>query len=110
MNIPTNFHDLTPQNVDLIGLLKEQVERDLMKIGIQLELSTQHRNWFSELSDILRKLEQTGQLNQFLYTVDLPENWSKEIQSTNDPFQELAEAVLQREWQKVYLRKMYSGR
>lgn len=96
--------------MELIRLLKEQVERDLMKTGEQQELSLQLSNWFEELGEILHKLEQTGQLDQFLYTVDLPENWSKEIRSTLNPFEELAEAVLQREWQKVYLRKMYSDR
>lgn len=110
MNLPTNIRELKPDQQVLIELLKEQVMRDLSKVGISAFPETELTRWISELAVLLRKLEQEHQLDQFLYLVDLPENWSRTIQLSNDPFEVLAEAVLQREWQKVYWRKMHAGK
>jgi len=108
MNLPINIRELKPDQQVLIELLKEQLLRDLSKVGIATFPDTQLTRWISELAQLLQQLEKEHQLDQFLYLVDLPENWSRVIQHSSDPFENLAEAVLQREWQKVYCRKMHT--
>jgi len=107
--LPENINELNPSNLQLIIALKEQISNDLAKVGNYSFEDNGFRveNWVSRLSDVLSKMND-HELNHFQYVVDLPENWSKDIRASDNPITELAKAILQREWQKVYFRIKFS--
>ena len=107
--LPAKIFDIKPGSVEYILALKEQINRDLSKVG-NYEFITENsfpKDWINLFSEIIKKLTE-NELNQLLYVVDLPENWSEDLRQSESPYVSLAEAILQREWQKVYFRKMFS--
>lgn len=109
--LPKNIRGLTFSHQELITLLKEQLEKDFLKMGVEIKGFNLNSldEWIIDLTKELKQLEHRHSLQQFLYIVDLPESLSNQILGSIDPLPELAEAVLQREWQKVYFRKMFSN-
>lgn len=104
-NLPKNIFDLDSGLQQYLDALKDQINKDLQKVG-NYEFQTsviEVKRWIPNLSETIRKLSD-NELNQLLYVVDLPENWSKNIFVSENPFDQLAEAILQREWSKIYFR------
>ena len=108
-SIPKDFFELQASNARYWTLLKEQVEKDFQRIGsIFLELE-QHQlsSWIETIRTACEKLDKSNQLDNFLYIVDLPENWSNNLKLSSDYYTDLAYAILQREWVKIYYRLNY---
>lgn len=104
-NLPENIFDLDSGLQQYLDALKVQINKDLQKVGnYQFQTSAiEVKLWIPVLSLLIRKLSD-NELNQLLYVVDLPENWSKNILVSEDPLEQLAEAILKREWAKIYFR------
>jgi|SRR6218665_590813 len=108
-DIPEKIFDIKPSALEFISILKTQLNKDLAKVGNH-QFSGKDvapKQWIGELSELLLKLNE-HELNQFLYVVDLPENWSRNILVSENPNEQLAEAILQREWQKIFFRIKFS--
>jgi hypothetical protein len=103
--LPEKINELNSSNHKFIVALKEQVNKDLAKVGnFGFETSDfQLNEWITVLASVLNRMND-HELDQFLYVVDLPENWSRHLKQSENPVEQLSEAVLQREWQKIYFR------
>lgn len=99
---------LNSQEVVLEQLF-QQLKKDFERVGIQLNftIANDPKKWIADISTCLKSIDDQ-QMNQLLYLIDLPEIWSKNMQSSNDPFDNLAEGILYRELVKVYYRQIYS--
>ena len=107
--IPKDFFELRASNAKYWALLKEQVEKDFQRIGsIVLELdSSNHDNWIETIRKACERLDNSNQLDNFLYIVDLPENWSNDLKLSSHYYTDLAYAILRREWVEIYYRLNY---
>lgn len=107
--IPKDFFELQASNAKYWILLKEQIEKDFQRIGnISFELDTSEPvKWIDTIVDACESLDRSNQLENFLYIVDLPENWSNDLKQSSDYYSDLAYALLQREWAKIYYRLNY---
>ena len=107
--IPKDFFELQVSNARYWALLKEQVEKDFQRIGsLSLELEgSKLDSWIETIRKACEKLDNSNQLDNFLYIVDLPENWSNDLKLSSDYYTDLAYAILQREWAKIYYRLNY---
>ncbi len=87
-------------NKDGFGLIDEEIELPSLESPNVLELL------IIEVQYVLKQLNETSHLQQFVYKVDLLEkNWNYFIEFQN--YQTLAEEVIIREAQKVYLRELF---
>ncbi len=107
--IPKYFFELTTSNEKYWLLLKEQIEKDFQRIGSQeIDLDTSNTaNWIKQISDICSSLDQSNQLENLLYLIDLPENWSANLKLSDNYYSDLSHAIIQREWVKIYYRMNY---
>ncbi|MGL5888698.1 MAG: hypothetical protein ACRC3B_02365 [Bacteroidia bacterium] len=114
-NFPLNFGRPISEEPQLAALLPEAVQqlaRDFETAGIQQQLSTQHlpdifafRNAVE--AELLRP-QTAALLPQLLYRVDVPEKYSSAaLAAGTAPQQALAELLVIRALQKVWLRKNY---
>ncbi len=107
--LPEKIFDINPSSNDYILALKTQINKDLQKVGNHEFTANEFepKLWIELLSQLLETLNEQ-ELNQLLYVVDLPENWSRQIFISDNPNQQFAEAILQREWQKIFFRIKFS--
>lgn len=107
---PSDLHELSPSHTKWVTLLEQQLEKDLLKCGITFSFpeNTPFSQWIAAFGTYLAALSDAT-LQQLLYVVDLPENWSKHLMHSEHPNHMLAEAILQREWQKVVFRQRFSS-
>jgi len=105
-------------STDFIRLTQAQINKDLMGLcDIELVLTEQHNqtsvlNQFkSSLQPLLIKLAQNSsrQLAQFIYRVDLSEDQFNTSLIKDPQLFDLAELVIEREAQKVYLRSVFKN-
>jgi len=88
-------------NKDLNGLAESEIKLTTAKSENVLD------DLIVVLSGKLDELSRISQLQQFIYIVDLKENeWLSFI--SNQDLKSLAEQIIIREAQKVYLREMFS--
>lgn len=121
MSTPLKYPEESPEKYfsdrELVEKTLQQVEKDFSLQGIDLCLNRHPKSYdelMAELADKLHEVETTGdeQLPALLYRIDLPE---KEIframeDSTGVNFYHfLADKILRRCFQKVILRRKYSG-
>jgi len=109
MELPEKIFDIKSSSEEYISALKAQLNKDLAKVGDH-QFSANNfepKRWIIQFSEILVSLK-PDELQQLLYVVDLPENWSKQILQSENANEQLAEAILQREWQKIFFRIKFS--
>ncbi len=104
-------------DLEIIRLTAEQVIKDFEIFGQEIKFSgnelTAYEELKSQLAPLLLKLYQNNSstFQSLLYRVDISEKNFRELleQSATGNFSEqLAEAVIQREFQKVLTRKFFS--
>lgn len=87
-------------NKDGLGLMDSEVSMSA------IEATDVLGELIIEVKAILRYLDEVSHLQQFVYKVDLPEKaWQYFLSFQN--FESLAEEIIIREAQKVYLREMF---
>lgn len=115
MNNLTTFSQLVEQFQiqDFVEKTIQQLNKDLNGLAeSEIKLTTaKSENVLDDLivvlSGKLDELSRISQLQQFIYIVDLKENeWLSFI--SNQDLKSLAEQIIIREAQKVYLREMFS--
>jgi len=88
-------------NKDGIGLADDDI------VIADYEIETIYEIVIKKVESLLKELDKNSFLQQFIYKVDLNEkNWIYFMSFQN--FTKLAEEVIKREAQKVYLREMFS--
>jgi hypothetical protein len=104
-------------DLEIIRLTTEQVIKDFEIFGQEIKFSGNELTAYDELKNqlapLLLKLYQNNSstFQSLLYRVDISEKKFRHLleQSTNKNFSEqLAEAVIQREFQKVLTRKFFA--
>ncbi len=104
-------------DLEIIRLTAEQVIKDFEIFGQEIKFSgnelTAYEELKNQLAPLLLKLYQNNSstFQSLLYRVDISEKKFRELleQSTTGNFSaQLAEAVIQREFQKVLTRKFFS--
>ncbi len=112
MDIDKYRHDL-----EIIRLTAEQVKKDFEIFGHEIKFSgnefTAYEELKNQLAPLLLKLYQSNSsaFQSLLYRVDISEKKFRELieNTSKENFAEqLAEAVIQREFQKVLTRKFFS--
>lgn len=100
---------------DFVELTIHQINKDLFGLSqIELQQCNSGNNCLNDLifqlSTILKNLATNNfeNLTQFIYKVDLSEKIFKQSITRNNDFKDLAEHIIVREAQKVYLRKKFS--
>ena len=91
-----------------------QLQREFEKIGLAFDytLNSDYQKLVQQLSQDLSILfkQESNLFKQLLYSIDLPEREVDRIfSSAKDPLDELAELIIIRSAQKVYLRAYFSG-
>ncbi len=96
-------------NEIVIQKLHEQLAKDFDRIGKPFAAIDKEApsDWIVLLAKVLSKLT-TEELNQLLYVIDLPENWSRQLTAERDDYQGLAEAILYRELTKIYFKIQFA--
>lgn len=96
-------------NEIVIQKLHEQLAKDFDRIGKPFAAIDKEapNDWIILLAKVISLLS-TEELNQLLYVIDLPENWSKQLNKDAAAFHLLAEAILYRELTKIYFKIQYS--
>jgi hypothetical protein len=96
-------------NEIVIQKLHEQLAKDFDRIGKPFAAIDKEapNDWIVLLAKVLSKLS-TEELNQLLYVIDLPENWSRQLTAEGDDFQGLSEAILYRELTKIYFKIQFT--
>jgi len=111
-NITKYRHDL-----EVIRMVAEQVKKDFSFHSIEIKFSGNEMTAFTELKAQITPLVSNlfltnkNQLLQLLYRIDVSENDWRKILEINDievKFEKLAEIILEREFIKVLIRKLYS--
>jgi hypothetical protein len=104
-------HDL-----EVIRNTAKQVIKDFELSGVEIYFSGNQESAYDELKEqlvpVLAKLYKNGTLPALLYRVDADEKKVNEIlNSSTEKYkaEHLANLVIEREFMKVLLRKMYSG-
>ena len=93
---------------EILELVREQLERDLLRGGHPLELSGILPNiWIPALAHHLNLLPD-DRLTSLLYLIDMPETLIRQMDRHSEDGNELASAVLYREMVKVYYKLHYS--
>lgn len=87
-------------NKDLIGLINQTIELAIEGDESRLE------DLRDKLTLILKELDSSSQLKQYIYQVDLNEKKWMLFLDVQD-FHNLSEQIIIREAQKVYLRQMF---
>lgn len=93
----------------------EQFERDMARGGCVEYESHRAFETLSQLFDFVHKIvssifmKNSQDFWQLIYIIDLPEVVVSEIVSNHNDLQYLSKLILYREWQKIQLRKRYSG-
>lgn len=91
---------ITQLNKDVLGL--SDIEVEVADVGAENVLEVLTLN----VVELLRELDQTSGLQQFVYKIDLQEiNWKYFMSFQN--FEKLAEEIIIREAQKVFLRELF---
>ena len=102
------------EDEELIRLTIDQVKKDFGTQLSALEFSGRKEKLFDELaSQVAASLKEIHASNPvlfkaILYKVDVSERDLKRLKDPNDFFR-LAEAVIQREFKKVIIRRFFSG-
>lgn len=119
-DITPNFSNLEPykKRLELIRLTAEQVIKDFGLHGFNVEFSgneeTAYTELFSQVKPIITHLMERnpGKLSSLLYSIDLNERKVREILSgkSSKPEEELTSLIIDRELQKVVIRKYYASR
>lgn len=96
-------------NEIVVQKLYEQLAKDFDQIGKPFAAIDNEapNEWIDLLAKVLSKLT-AEEMNQLLYVIDLPENWSRQLTAGRTDFLELAEAILYRELTKIYFKIQYS--
>jgi predicted amino acid-binding ACT domain protein len=107
------------QNLGLLPSLLEQLQKDYERAGLQFPIQENHM-LSADLSQIYAALKENlyrvlmehfdDYLN-LMYAIDVPEKAFKDIQPRDavEAAAELSGLVLKREWQKIELRRRFSG-
>jgi hypothetical protein len=97
-------------NEIVIQKLHEQLAKDFDRIGKPFTAIDKEapNDWIVLLAKVLSKLT-TEELDQLLYVIDLPENWSRQLTADSTNFLDMAEAILYRELTKIYFKIQYSS-
>ncbi len=112
MDIEKYRHDL-----EIIRLTADQVIKDFDIFGHEIKFSgnefTAYDELKNQLAPLLLKLfnDQTSSFQSLLYRIDITEKTFRQlVENTgkNDFAEQLADAVIQREFQKVLTRKFFS--
>ncbi|MBS3913777.1 MAG: hypothetical protein KG003_04715 [Bacteroidetes bacterium] len=107
-----DLHDATPE---LLLQLKLQIEKDLGLTGFQYAFEgapVDLPSLVPELQEIIDKLKSnnSGDLMKIVYRVDLTEKQYKKVSAMPGEWAEnLAKAIVLREFQKVVIRKRYKS-
>jgi hypothetical protein len=96
-------------NEIVIQKLHEQLAKDFDRIGKPFAAIDKEdpSEWIPLLATVISLLT-AEELNQLLYVIDLPENWSKQLSEDVAAFHLLAEAILYRELTKIYFKIQYA--
>ena len=96
-------------NEIVIQKLHEQLAKDFDRIGKPFAAIDKEdpSEWIPLLATVISLLT-AEELNQLLYVIDLPENWSKQLSEDVAAFHLLAEAILYRELTKTYFKIQYA--
>ncbi len=99
---------------DFFNDLKAQIIKDFNSIGLYPELAETEnpKDFYAELYRIIQYLveQRFGDFLNLLYRIDVPEQKIKQLiaQANEDVITPITLLVLQREYQKIWLRKKYS--
>jgi len=110
MLIPEKYR----KDEQIIRLTIEQIIKDFGSLLPELVLSGNNSTLFDELTtQISAALQQIGKSNRtgfqsLMYRVDIKERDFIKLSSGKKSFDELAEKIIQREFQKVLTRKYFS--
>jgi hypothetical protein len=88
---------------ELLEKIQQQIRKDFLRSGISsFELiSTNPRDWNSEIQLILKKLSES-ELHHLLYLIDIPELILAQTNNHENRLFYLSNAILHRELMKVY--------
>ena len=110
--------DLSPekyrQDFEIVRLTAEQLIKDLEVFGIAIHFSGDpllaYDELLQQLKPILKELykNQSSTFQSVLYRIDINERKFRQLLSGENFIDRLAEEVLQREFQKVLIRKYFS--
>lgn len=115
MNLPQAFNfNILWSKTDFIIATQRQINKDLCIYDVQfeedfLEKPLPYEQLTILLSENLKTASQSNRFNlqQMLYTVDLPEKEMQLISKEDDFFEQLAEIIINREALKVFLRSQF---
>ncbi len=117
-DITPNFNNLEPykKRLELIRLTAAQVIKDFGLHGFNVEFSgneeTAYTELFTQVKPVINHLleRNPSKLSSLLYSIDLNEKKVRAILAGNadNPDEELTDLIINRELQKVVIRKYYS--
>ena len=112
-----DFNNLSPykKRLEIIQLTAEQLIKDFGLHGLKVEFSgneeSAYEELFSQVKPIIVELlhKNPSKLSSLLYSIDLSETKVRKILGgkTDFPEEELTEMILERELQKVVIRKYF---
>lgn len=101
---------------DFVEKTKNQIRKEFLKVGVSIPLKEEIKDKDSLVSDLKDELnaiiDQHPQLlAQLFYSIDLPEEKVKNVMNSNEDITEnIAELILFRSAQKVYIKEMFSDK
>ncbi|MEY4595560.1 MAG: hypothetical protein RIQ47_1970 [Bacteroidota bacterium] len=112
--------DLSPekyrQDFEIVRLTAEQLIKDLEMFSITIHFSGDPLHAYDELLQQLKPIlkdlykNHSSTFQSLLYRIDINERKFRQILSGENFIDQLAEEVLQREFQKILIRKFFSGK
>lgn len=107
LEINTIKHEVLSQ--DFFLALKDQINRDFERAGLTMNI--ENANDFDSLNNLFyegfKKLNDSQDLKQLYYTIDLSEKWVAHANLDLDPVSSLTSLIIRREAFKVFLRRNY---
>ena len=112
-----NQDELKPEkyrtDLAIVRETAEQLIRDAETFGVTVTFSGNPFTAYDELRQQLTTLlkhwskEEPSKMQSFMYRVDLPEGRFRKALAGKSPMEELASMVLEREFQKVLIRRYF---
>jgi len=110
------YPEKTFKNISFLEETCQQINKDLtgfstLKIKLTEELlNAPLQELINQFIPVLNDLEASNHLQPFIYTVDLDEKKYISYRAEQQSMQKLAECIIERSAQKVYLRWYFSNR
>jgi len=116
MSLPTTSHQLWRNLFEIksrdliVERVYQQLANDFSLTGNAIPFTAKlpTEQWSIQLANWLAN-QQGGTIQQLLYTIDLPENFVRDLEVSMHYTEQLAEAIIYRELTKVYYKITYSS-